>query len=313
MYKSQDDIALRPSVLSHLATLLASLSDSAASDTDADSSAADELAPPRELRTPPTFSHADGASPLEPFRDDLLSILTGSTRALTCRLPALEGLLALVRIPQFLTPSEVDFSVSAIDEVLMHPDGGDEYYDAALDALVVISRVYPRVIERLTLPLLFATLPTASAELPLPLPGSAESDDYRRALEALAALCLHPDLFDILVLRLLARLDETLAISAPARTSQYTAATLYAHHLLATLRAVIQQKIKQGHVDVAKYVETLVPRLSAMIILPTTFPAATADDSSRPVACDPRLVLDVGRVVNLIIQRVETEYVHVAR
>jgi hypothetical protein len=123
-------------------------------------------------------------------------------------------------------------------------------------------------------------------------------------LEALAELCLHPDLFEILVLRLLARLDETLAISVPARTgshatdldespssaagkvvgkmtialsrrllarldetlaisvpartSEYTAATLYAHHVLATLRAVIQQKIKQGHVDVAKYVETLV-------------------------------------------------------
>lgn len=308
LYKSQDDIALRPSVLSHLATLLASLSAPAASDDDDDHSADKEPPPPKELRTPPTFSHADGASPLEPFRDDLLSILTGSTRALTCRLPALEGLLALVRIPQFLAPSEVDFSVSAIDEVLMHPDGGDEYYDAALDALVVISRVYPRVIERLTLPLLLATLPTATASVSLPLPGSAESDDYRRALEALAALCLHPDLFEILVLRLLARLDETLAISVPARTSEYTAATLYAHHVLATLRAVIQQKIKQGHVDVAKYVETLVPRLSAMVILPTTFPAAEDGDSSRSVACDPRLVLDVGRVVNLIVQRVEAEY-----
>ncbi|TKA55992.1 hypothetical protein B0A53_01695 [Rhodotorula sp. CCFEE 5036] len=307
LYKSQDDIALRPSVLSHLATLLASLSAPAASDDDDEHSADKEPPPPKELRTPPTFSHADGASPLEPFRDDLLSILTGSTRALTCRLPALEGLLALVRIPQFLAPSEVDFSVSAIDEVLMHPDGGDEYYDAALDALVVISRVYPRVLERLTLPLLLATLPTATASVSLPLPGSAESDDYRRALEALAALCLHPDLFEILVLRLLARLDETLAISAPPRTSEYTAATLYAHHVLATLRAVIQQKIKQGHVDVAKYVETLVPRLSAMVILPTTFPAAAGGDSSRPVACDPRLVLDVGRVVNLIVQRVEAE------
>ena len=307
LYKSQDEIALRPSVLSHLATLLTSLSPPSDDDDD---DADKEPPPPKELRTPPTFSHADGASPLEPFRDDLLSILTGSTRALTCRLPALEGLLALVRIPQFLAPSEVDFSVSAIDEVLMRPDGGDEYYDAALDALVVISRVYPHVIERLTLPLLLATLPTATASVPLPLPGSAESDDYRRALEALAALCLHPDLFEILVLRLLARLDETLAISVPVRSSEYTAATLYAHHLLATLRAVIQQKVKQGHVDVAKYVETLVPRLSAMVILPTTFPAA--EDSSRPVACDPRLVLDVGRIVNLVVQRVEAEYVHVA-
>ncbi|GAA5990089.1 hypothetical protein JCM10908_005818 [Rhodotorula pacifica] len=294
LYKSQDEIALRPSVLSHLATLLSSLS-------EFDDAPTDDPLPPKELRTPPRFSYADGASPLEPFRDDLLSILTGSTRALTCRLPALEGLLALVRIPQFLTPGEIEFSISAINEVLMRPDG-DEYYDAALDALVVIARMYPRVIENLTLPLLLATLPTA----PLPLPGSAESDDYRRALEALAALCIHPDLFEILVLRLLARLDETLAISAPVGSSDYTAATLYAHHLLATLRAVIQEKIKRGHVDVAKYIESFVPRLSALLILPTTF-ALAAPDASRPVATDPRLVLDAGRVVNLIVQRVEAE------
>ncbi|GAA5883105.1 hypothetical protein JCM3774_002857 [Rhodotorula dairenensis] len=317
LYKSQDDIALRPSVLSHLATLLASLSD-----VDELSSAADEPLPPKELRTAPaTLSHADGGSPLEPYRDDLLSILTGSTRALTCRLPALEGLLALVRIREFLTPGEVDFAVSAIDEVLMRPDG-DEYYDAALDALVVLARLYPRVIERLTLPLLLATLPTT---LPLPLPGSAESDDYRRALEALAALCIHPDLFEILVLRLLARLDETLAVSATPATpgggassslssssDDYTAASLYAHHLLATLRAVVQEKVRRGHVDVAKYVETLVPRLCAMMILPTTFPAPGSDTPAaaavaRPVACDPRLVLDAGRVVNLVVQRVEVD------
>lgn len=315
LYKSQDDIALRPSVLSHLATLLASLSDA-----DDPPCSADEPLPPQELRTAPeNLSHTDGASPLEPYRDDLLSILTGATRALTCRLPALEGLLALVRIRGFLAVGEVEFAVSAIDEVLMRPDG-EEYYDAALDALVVLARLYPRVVEHLTLPLLLATLPTS---LPLPLPGSAESDDYRRALEALAALCIHPDLFEILVLRLLARLDETLAVSAvpagpvgpspsSAAADDYAAASLYAHHLLATLRAVVQEKVQRGHVDVAKYVETLVPRLCAMVILPTTHPAPGppgAVSAARPVACDPRLVLDAGRVVNLVVQRVEVESV----
>ncbi|GAA6018123.1 hypothetical protein JCM8202_000190 [Rhodotorula sphaerocarpa] len=295
MYKNQDDIALRPSLLSHLATLLASLSE-----PDLVSADPDEPLPPRELSVPPTFRHDDGQSPLEPHRDDLLSILTGSTRALTCRLPALAGLLALVRVPEFLTPSEVDFSISSINEVLTSPDG-DEYYDAALDALVVLARRHPQAIERLTLPLLLATLPTS----PLPMPGSAESDEYRRALEALAALCVPPDLFEILALRLSARLDESLAFIATPSSAEYIAAALYSHHLLATLRAVVQEKVKQGHVDVPKYAEGFAPRLCSMFILPTTFNEYA--DGSRSVALDPRLVLDAGRVVNLVVQRVDPE------
>lgn len=295
MYKNQDDIALRPSLLSHLATLLASLSE-----PDLVSADPDEPPPPRELSVPPTFRHDDGQSPLEPHRDDLLSILTGSTRALTCRLPALAGLLALVRVPEFLTPSEVDFSISSINEVLTSPDG-DEYYDAALDALVVLARRHPQAIERLTLPLLLATLPTS----PLPMPGSAESDEYRRALEALAALCVPPDLFEILALRLSARLDESLAFIATPSSAEYIAAALYSHHLLATLRAVVQEKVKQGHVDVPKYAEGFAPRLCSMFILPTTFNEYA--DGSRSVALDPRLVLDAGRVVNLVVQRVDPE------
>lgn len=292
LYKSQEDIALRPSLLTHLATLLAAFSEADIASTDY------EPLPPTELRTPPAFSHADGASPLEPYRDDLLSILTGSTRALTCRLSALAGLLALVRISGFLVPAEIDFAISSINEVLMTPDG-DEYYDAALDALVVIARQHPRTIERLTLPLLLATLPTGS----VPLPGSAESDDYRRALEALTALSVHPDLFEILALRLSARLDETLLATASPASAEYVAAALYSHHLLATLRAVLQEKVKQGHLDVAKYVEGFVPRLCAMFISPTT--ASLAIDGARPVACDPRLVLDAGKVVTLIVQQVD--------
>ncbi|GJN90351.1 hypothetical protein Rhopal_003362-T1 [Rhodotorula paludigena] len=290
LFKDQDQIALRPSVLTHLATLLSSLSPP---DPDSTASASAIIFPP------PSLSHADGESPLEPFRDDLLSIFTSSSRALTCRLPALTGLSALIQIPTFLSRSELDFCVSSLNDVLVQPDG-DEYYDAALDALVLVARLFPSQLESLTLPLLFAAFPST----PFPDPHDpAAGEPYRHALEALAALCLHPSLFEILSVRLSARLEAALA-SAPASDAEYASATLYAHHLLATLRAVLAEKIRKGHDDVGKYVERFVPGLWSMFVLPTV---AAEAEGERCVAKDPRLLVDAGRVVNLVLQRVEVE------
>lgn len=293
LYKDQDHIALRPSILSHIATLLSSLSEP---EPETPASAV-------PLFSPPAISHASGNSPLEPFRDDLLTILTSSTRALTCRSAALSALVALLKIPSFLSPAEVDFCVSAINEVLVQPDG-DEYYDAALDALVVVARLFPRTVESSTLPILFRVFPATSA----PDPNSQESEAYRRALEALAALCLHPDLFEILTLRLTSRLEEILAF-APTTISEFSAATLYAHHILETLRAVLQEKIRRNHLDVGKYIERFVPGLCALFITPALRPSADEAEERREVAKDPRLLVDVGKVVNLVVQRVDLECV----
>ncbi|GEM08663.1 DNA repair/transcription protein [Rhodotorula toruloides] len=291
LYKDQDQIALRPSILSHVATLLSSMSEH---EPEISTSAA-------PLFFPPTLSHASGESPLEPFRDDLLTIFTSSSRALTCRNACISGLVALLKIPAFLSSAEIDFCVSAINDVLIQPDG-DEYYDAALDALVVVARLFPRTVEYATLPILFRAFPSS----PTPGPASQESEAYRRALEALAALCLRPDLFEIFTLRLTSRLEEILSFAATS-PSDFTAATLYAHHILEALRAVLQEKIRRNHHDASKYIERFVPGLCALFILPTLRRSVGEMEDRREVAKDPRLLIDVGKVVNLVVQRVDLE------
>ncbi|GAA5964949.1 hypothetical protein JCM21900_001908 [Sporobolomyces salmonicolor] len=281
--KDPDDMSLRPPALAHLSTLLAALSSPEPTTPSASSST---FALPL-----PSFPLADGSSPLEPFRDDLLSVFTSGTRSLTSRPAALEGLVNLAKIPGFLSQPEIEFCVSAINDVLVQPEG-EEHYDAALDGLVEIARLYPRIIEQETLPILFAAFPSA-----VPAPSSPESDAYRRALAALAALCIHPDLFEILSLRLSARLEEIVSAS-PASD----AASLYAHHLLSTLRAVLAAKIAAGHGDIPKYIEKFVPRLFSMFLLPTL-----GSLGEEEVARDPRLLVDAGKVVNLVVQRVEVE------
>lgn len=205
----------------------------------------------------------------------------------------------LVKITGFLSVAEVGYCVAAINDVLISPEGEDQY-DTALEGLVTISILHPRIIEESTLPLLFTALPSEA-----PAPNSPESDDYRRSLSSLSALCLHPSLFEILSLRLLARLE---GLCSSTFTDSLTSSNnaLYAHHLLMTLKVVLKKKVSRGDEDVAKYIEKFVPRLMAVFILPTTQDSIEQTVvEAVSVALDVRLIEDAGKVVTIILQKVE--------
>lgn len=273
-YKDQDEVALRPAILTCLAGLLDPLTKHASS--------------PSAI----FLAHSDGNSPLEPVRDDLLAAFTSGSRSPTSRAPALEGLVNLVKIPGFLSGSELSYCLSAINDVLQSPSSEDEH-DAALDGLVTIAELHPTAIEQSTLPLLFAMLPSEA-----PTPGSKESEAYRRALSSLSVLCTHPSLFEVLALRILSRLEPIL--SSPSSGDEFAA--LYAHHLLATLRAVMKSKVDKGHADIGHFSERFLPRLLGFFILPTMHSMDHGE-----VAKDPRLLLDAGKIVTLVTQRLDAE------
>ena len=130
---------------------------------------------------------------------------------------------------------------------------------------------------------------------------SPENAAYRRALSALAALCVHPDLFEILTLRLLARLEGICGMYFAEKDVQDRNA-LYAHHLLSTMRAVLKAKGDAGHTDLPKYIEKLVPRIFAIFILPTL----QAMDEGE-VAKDRRLLVGAGKVITLVVQKLDVE------
>jgi DNA repair/transcription protein MET18/MMS19 len=282
MYKDPDEVSLRAPLLTCLSALIAGFAPSKSTPTGSS-----------VTFDPPPISHADGSSPLESYRDELLSIFTSGSRSAFSRPPALAGLVHLVEIPGFLSSSEVTFCGSALNDVLSAAESESDY-DLSLSGLIKVAKLYPRIVETSTLPILFALLPSSA-----PSSSSSESEIYRRSLTSLASLSLHPDLFEILSLRLLARLEGVCASSFPDPLEQSNN-SLYAHHLLATLRAVLAQKAEKGHEDIQKYVEKLVPRLFAIFVLPTV----TSMDKGE-VAKDARLLADVGEVVASIIQKVD--------
>ncbi|GAA5832383.1 hypothetical protein JCM11251_006429 [Rhodosporidiobolus azoricus] len=338
IYKNPDDMTLRPAVLTHLCTILASLSSvpSSALPQSTDETAtptSSTPAPAPALFAPPlALSHSNGQSPLEEYRDDLLTIFTASTRTLSTRLGAIEGLVHMVRLPDFLSRAEVDFCISSINDVLSStaptpsaleasaasasagrgPSGADEEaYSVALSSLASLASLpsCSSIIEATTLPLLFSALPASTIS---PQPGTSVSSAYRLGLESSAELCTAEGkgggaIFATVARRLTSRLEEVLAASFAAEGAedeqQYEAATLYAHHLLSTLRAILGVKAKRKDQDVETLVEEFVPALIGMVVLPTAS-KPEAKGGKRVVAEDKRIVVEVGKVVALVLQRV---------
>jgi len=145
-----------------------------------------------------------------------------------------------------------------------------------LDLFLATAKIAPKHIEETTLPLLFSQLPDGA----VPATSAARA---ARALATLRTLCIAPVLFETLVIRLLVRLELCEDI-------------WYALAMLGTLQSVLQSKIDEGHVDVAKYVESLVPKLYELV-------------GTKGLFGDVKLVEAAAAVVTLVARTLTAECV----
>lgn len=223
--------------------------------------------------------------PLDAFHDALFSALL---RGLERRrdVAALHGLVMLTQIPALLRPSEVEYATRAIQEVAVAPEvpNAEALRDAALGGLERIARTHARAIEAHTLPFLLA-------QLPYTLPADADLVRIRDALGALARLCVRPELFDALVVRVCALLDT--ALGEPRADAVRVG---YACALLATLQVCLEAKRAAGHTDVPKYAAQLPLRLLALL---------RTDDAL--VGADAAVVQQVSEVVTLVVPTLPAE------
>lgn len=170
--------------------------------------------------------------------------------------------------------------------------------EAALNLLTTISTLAPSHISQTTLPLLFSLLTDTA---PSRSDGQARTRLWA-TLSSLTQLCVQPELFETLVIRLSTKLDLLCAppTGGPDPSvdvdadSEPTAA--YAHAVLTTLANVLSKKVDRGDVDVPKYVDQLVPRLFNLFIY------SASSSQKGLVATDTRLVTVAGRIVNLVVQ-----------
>jgi len=129
---------------------------------------------------------------------------------------------------------------------------------------------------------------------------TAERERCWLTLSTLRSLCLLPDLFENMVIRLITKLDlisfpnaaQPLAVSEDPEPS-----AAYAHMILKTLAQTLATKVKKKHADISKYVDRLVPSLFNIFVA-----SAFISDEGRMIAIDPRLIQVTAEIITLVIQ-----------
>lgn len=161
---------------------------------------------------------------------------------------------------------------------------------SVLNLLSTISEKNPAAVEQTTLPLLFSVLPDIA-----PGPGEkAARASYQRTLKYLSTLCLQPDLFETLVVRLSTKL-ELVCSNENGPPSEYNAA--YAHSILLTLDEALDAKVSQKHMDILKYVDRLIPRLYGLFV---SLAAEPMDEAA--LGANARLLLVGSKIIGIVLR-----------
>ena len=71
----------------------------------------------------------------------------------------------------------------------------------------------------------------------------------------------------------------------------------YAHSLLNAIANTLSVKVDKGHLDVAKYIDSLVPRLYNLFLY-----SALLGEGHGLAATDHRLVSVAGKIITLVVQ-----------
>ena len=166
------------------------------------------------------------------------------------------------------------------------------YSEAVLGLLKNVAEQAPRHLTDQTLPLLFASLP----ENPPGLEALADREKCWRILSILRKLCIQQALFEVMVVRLLAKIDY-LCFSSGVHGDDLEPAQAYSHMILKTLAETLRTKINNKNVDVVKYIDSLVPHIFNVFVV-----SAFHTGDRKVVAADSRLVKVAGEIITSVVQ-----------
>ncbi|KAH0562369.1 hypothetical protein GP486_002935 [Trichoglossum hirsutum] len=227
-------------------------------------------------------------NPLDPFKDKLFEIfcqaLMGTARAeASFRIVALRCLLRLVKLRSFLAENEIGMIVQYLDEIVLEedPDGKVDLREEAIQALLEISKIKSSLIMDITFPAFMAKLPDSAAD--------GESR-YMATLEGLAKLSVGREIFEVLMRRLLNKLDVVL---------QNDSSPIYPRAILSTLHYVLSLRSLEGDPNLQGYYDRLVSGLIRKAVLPLRGVGKTTTLNAEGV------LEIIGRLANLIVRSVD--------
>jgi DNA repair/transcription protein MET18/MMS19 len=197
--------------------------------------------------------NAGSSSPIFKYKGSLLGLFISALNATSTAEQALKSLHQLVLLLK-LDQEELNFVVQNLTNVLLQArQADDDLGPETLEVLQTLSSLSPSSVEDVALPPLFALLP----DKPPREDDIGTQTNCVHALTALETVCIHPQLFS----RLLVRLSTKVELLVMDRQSDVEAIVAYAHALLRTIYSALETKSARGDVDIPKYMERFIPRL----------------------------------------------------
>jgi DNA repair/transcription protein MET18/MMS19 len=262
LYRDPQEAPLRPHILTGLNTVVEAVLTRIASSTP------------------------DSESPLAPYKDDVLAtFLSGLNQPATSQ-ASVDGLRNLVQVKKLLSAEELGFVVHNVSEHLLSAEGD------VLGLLNVITEISPTPVEDIALPVLIQQLPDRP-------PSREDTTAQARITSALAALrtiCVHPVLFERLVVRLTTKID---IVATAEGTGDMASA--YIHVMLSTFSGLVSEKLEKGHVDVGKYVEGLVLALYHLFL------RKIGEQTMEEEKLDAKVVGDAAEIISLVVSALPAE------
>lgn len=143
----------------------------------------------------------------------------------------------------------------------------------------------------------------------------AEQTQYRNVLASLTTLCVQPALFEILIIRLSAKLDIVCSpirqAAAGTADDQVECDAAYVHAMLSSLHEALQIKIEKKHVDIPKYADTLGEPIFWLFLRGSAVPSivvpGTGSNSSVTVTSNPRVISAAAKLIIILVRSLPTE------
>lgn len=243
----------------------------------------------------------ENADPIFTHKDALLSRLVASIRDASTTSASIKALHQLL-FYQLLTKDELSYVIHNLtDSLIKARTAEDDITSDILAILVTLSNSSPKLVEDITLQALFALLP----DLP-PSKDNIEAQDVCiHVLAALEVLCVQPDLFGSLVVRLLTRIELLVnrRVAEPdVIVEELNSSVAYVHAMFRTIYATLERKVERKDLDLAKYIERFVPRLYYLFLEPILI-----SGRSKPVAESDALIGDGAKIIALIVASLNHE------
>ncbi|ODV97400.1 hypothetical protein PACTADRAFT_49118 [Pachysolen tannophilus NRRL Y-2460] len=196
------------------------------------------------------------------------SLMSSSKNEVTLRCLAISNLFKLVKMKDFLSYQEANLIVQYFTEVLID-DTNPTTFKEVLEKIVSVSSIEPKLILEITVPQLLALLPDSDSneiqkegEISLKVDNHSTVKSKESLLKILSSMVENKEILDVLMIRLLHKLNTLLSNNSSIEYIKYLILTMI--EILTKTSKTMENHNQQLEID--NYLKTFLPQFLYLIL-----------------------------------------------